>query len=151
MTPERWRQALEVFEAALQREQSERSEFVASMCVDDDDLAREVHSLLLTHQSASGFASAPIMSAKSALVAGDVFGPYRIDALLGRGGMGEVYRARDTKLNRPVAIKFLTETFADAQARRRFQREAETTSSLNHPHILTVHDIGEFDDPVPGD
>ena len=59
--------------------------------------------------------------------------------------MGEVYRARDTKLDRPVAIKVLSDSLADAAARRRFQREAQTASSLNHPHILTVHDVGELD------
>ena len=72
-------------------------------------------------------------------------GPYRIETLLGEGGMGAVYRALDTKLNRPVAIKFLSDDFADADARGRFQREALTASSLNHPHILTVHDVGELD------
>src|SRR5437016_926735 len=70
---------------------------------------------------------------------------YRIESKLGEGGMGSVYRARDIKLNRPVAIKFLSESLADAMARRRFQREAQMASSLNHPHILTVHDAGEFD------
>src|SRR5260370_39693205 len=59
--------------------------------------------------------------------------------------MGGVYRARDTKLNRPVAIKFLSDELADAAARRRFQAEARTASSLNHPHILTVHDAGELE------
>src|SRR5512134_2078305 len=59
--------------------------------------------------------------------------------------MGVVYRGLDTKLNRPVAIKFLSDDLADADARRRFQREAQMASSLNHPHILTVHDVGEFD------
>ena len=68
---------------------------------------------------------------------------YRIDGVLGEGGMGIVYRAFDTKLNRPVAVKFLSEDAADAAARRRFQREAQTASSLNHPHILTVYDVGE--------
>jgi eukaryotic-like serine/threonine-protein kinase len=72
-------------------------------------------------------------------------GPYQLVAPLGRGGMGEVYRAIDTKFNRPVAIKFLSDALADAASRRRFQREAQTASSLNHPHILTVHDVGEFD------
>jgi eukaryotic-like serine/threonine-protein kinase len=70
---------------------------------------------------------------------------YRIDGVLGEGGMGIVYRAFDTKLNRPVAIKFLNQDAADAAARRRFQREAQTASSLNHPHILTVYDVGEKD------
>jgi serine/threonine protein kinase len=70
-------------------------------------------------------------------------GPYKIEAPLGQGGMGIVYRALDTKLNRSVAIKFLSQELADAAARRRFQREAQMASSLNHPHILTVYDIGE--------
>src|SRR5437764_1242272 len=72
-------------------------------------------------------------------------GPYLIVAPLGSGGMGTVYRALDPKLNRPVAIKFLADDLADAAARRRFQREAQTTSALNHPHILTVFDAGEID------
>jgi len=78
-----------------------------------------------------------------ALAAGTKLGPYEIVALIGVGGMGEVYRALDTKLNRPVAVKLLSEELADAVARRRFQREAQTASSLNHPHIVTVHDAGE--------
>jgi serine/threonine protein kinase len=65
--------------------------------------------------------------------------------------MGEVYRALDTKLNRPVAIKFLSSDLADVATRRPFQREAQMASSLNHPHILTVHDAGEFEGPRPSD
>src|SRR6185436_8990747 len=76
---------------------------------------------------------------------GGTLGPYRVLEKLGEGGMGEVYRALDTKLNRPVAIKFLSDALADPDARRRFQREAQTASSLNHPHIVTVHDVGELD------
>src|SRR5258708_5260569 len=71
-------------------------------------------------------------------------GSYRIEIPLGEGGMGTVYRAFDTKLNRRVAVKFLSDALADAAARRRFQREAQMASSLNHPHILTVYDVGEF-------
>jgi len=78
--------------------------------------------------------------------AGTEIGPYRIEGLLGEGGMGTVYRAIDTKLNRHVAIKFLSADLADAAARRRFQREAQMASALNHPHIVTVHDAGEFAD-----
>src|SRR5689334_6957065 len=72
-------------------------------------------------------------------------GGYRLESSVGEGGMGTVYRALDTKLNRPVAIKFLSDELADAAARRRFQREAQMASSLNHPHILTVYDVGEFE------
>src|SRR5579871_904097 len=72
-------------------------------------------------------------------------GQYKIESLLGEGGMGVVYRALDTRLNRPVAIKLLSNDFADAAARRRFQREAQMASALNHPHILTVYDAGEFE------
>ena len=72
-------------------------------------------------------------------------GAYRIEAALGEGGMGIVYRATDSKFNRPVAVKFLADSLSDAAARRRFQREAQLASSLNHPHILTVHDVGEFE------
>lgn len=70
---------------------------------------------------------------------------YRIETLLGVGGMGTVYRALDTKLNRPVAIRFLSSDVADAAARRGFQREAEMARSLNHPDIVTVYDVGEFE------
>jgi serine/threonine protein kinase len=74
---------------------------------------------------------------------GATIGTYRLEAILGQGGMGVVFRAQDTKLNRPVSVKFLSDTLADAAGRRRFQREAQMASSLNHPHILTVYDAGE--------
>jgi len=80
------------------------------------------------------------------LLPGTRVGLYEIVAFIGAGGMGEVYRATDTRLNRQVAIKFLSATLADAEARRRFQREAQVASSLSHPHILTVYDAGELDD-----
>ena len=77
--------------------------------------------------------------------AGTAVGAYRLESVLGQGGMGVVYRALDTRLNRPVAVKFLSNDMADAAARQRFQREAQTASSLSHPHILVVHDAGDFD------
>ena len=79
------------------------------------------------------------------LAPGTQLGQYKIEAEIGEGGMGVVFRAHDTKLQRPVAIKLLSDDLADAAARRRFQREAQMASSLNHPHILTVYDIGEFE------
>ena len=79
-----------------------------------------------------------------ALSSGTRLGAYEIAAQIGVGGMGEVYRALDTRLNRSVAIKFLASELADASARRRFQQEAKAASALNHPHILTVHEAGEI-------
>src|SRR5579864_9143976 len=78
-----------------------------------------------------------------ALTAGERLGPYEILAPIGKGGMGEVYRARDTRLHRDVAIKVLPQAFASEAARERFQREARAASALNHPNICVVHDVGE--------
>src|SRR5271156_2090176 len=81
-----------------------------------------------------------------ALTSGTKFGPYEIESPLGAGGMGEVYRARDTRLDRTVAIKILpAHLSSDAHARQRFEREARTISSLNHPHICHLYDIGAQD------
>ena len=90
----------------------------------------------------SRFGIVPVVSP---FAPGTTIGTYRLDHQLGEGGMGTVYRATDTRLNRAVAIKFVSTDLADASARRRFQREAQLASSLNHPHILTVYDAGEFD------
>src|SRR6266567_4262982 len=77
------------------------------------------------------------------LASGVKLGPYEIQSLLGAGGMGEVYRARDTRLDRSVAIKILpTHLAEDQQARQRFERDARTISSLNHPNICVLHDVG---------
>ena len=81
-----------------------------------------------------------------ALTAGTTLGPYQIDASLGAGGMGEVYKATDTRLDRTVAIKVLPEHVAsDPDLKQRFEREARTVAALNHPHICTLHDIGNQD------
>ena len=84
------------------------------------------------------------MAESASLESGTEIGPYRIESAIGQGGMGVVYRALDTKFDRPVAVKFVSGDFTDAVTRERFRREARTASSLNHPHILTVHDLGEF-------
>jgi serine/threonine protein kinase len=76
---------------------------------------------------------------------GKHIGSYKITSRIGSGGMGDVYRAEDTKLHRSVAIKVLSGKLSDAHARARFKNEARSVSSLNHPHILTVHDAGEFE------
>jgi eukaryotic-like serine/threonine-protein kinase len=113
----------------------------------------EVESLLAAHRRAGSFlgneTGAPPFGTNPgkpmAIKEGMQLGPYRIEAVIGEGGMGVVYRALDTKLNRPAAIKFLSDELADEAARRRFQREAQMVSSLNHPHILTVYDAGDFE------
>jgi serine/threonine protein kinase len=137
VTPYRWRQIEALYLAALDRSGSERDALLSAA---DPDIAREVRSML----AKSGKEPPPPPSA--AWRVPEMIGVYRVEGRIGQGGMGMVYRAFDTKLNRPVAIKFLADTFADANARRRFQREAQTASSLNHPHIVTVYDIGEIED-----
>jgi serine/threonine protein kinase len=92
---------------------------------------------------AGNLASLRDVPPESLPLVGSQIGPYHIEGLLGAGGMGQVYRAMDTRLGRKVAIKFLSANVADAAGRRRFQREAQMASSLNHPHILTVYDAGD--------
>jgi serine/threonine protein kinase/Tfp pilus assembly protein PilF len=136
MPPERWKQAEDLYRAARDPEKREQ---VLSRA--DPDLRREVESLL----DAEAGGNTVSMAMQAGVALGAEIGQYRMEAKLGEGGMGSVYRARDTKLNRAVAIKFLSANLADASARRRFQREAQLASSLNHPHILTVYDTGEFE------
>src|SRR5262245_6601212 len=85
------------------------------------------------------------MAVRGSSLIGARLGHYEIRSVIGSGGMGDVFRADDTKLGRPVAVKLLAEDLVSASARQRFQREAQLASSLNHPHILTVHDAGEFE------
>ena len=147
MTPERWRQVTEVFHAVVARDAPARARHLDDACANDPALRAEVEAMLAAHAD-SGGVGVPALSmpvTRGQLEAGTMIGPYRIGHLIGAGGMGAVYRALDTKLNRPVAIKFLPDDLADSSARRRFQREAQLASSLNHPHILTVHDAGEFE------
>jgi len=148
LDPERWRHIEKLYHAVLEQEAGDRVAFLAEACQHDDELRREVELLLAKHASRDGILDRPVtglLSGSPALAPGSQLGPYRIDTILGEGGMGTVYRALDTKLNRPVAIKFLSCDLVDAAARRRFQREARMVSSLSHPHILTVHDAGEFE------
>jgi len=144
MTPERRRQIEQLYLAAIDLNGEERAALLAQA---GTDVRKEVEAMLaqldrsnrLDHQAWQG---EPSITVK--LGPGTQLGQYRIEAEIGAGGMGTVFRAVDTKLHRPVAIKFLSDDLADAAARRRFQREAQMASSLNHPHILTVYDVGEF-------
>ena len=152
MTNEKWEQIKEVFDAAWQRTPDERARFLDEACGTDETMRREVESLLSSFDGAGSFMAKPIVGEtpgsaipRVTVMPGFQLGTYRIEERLGEGGMGIVYRALDTKLNRPAAVKFLSADLADTSARRRFQREAQTASSLNHPHILTVYDAGEFE------
>jgi serine/threonine protein kinase/cytochrome c-type biogenesis protein CcmH/NrfG len=133
-----------LYAAALKRPIGERASFVSTQAQGDEDLRRRVDSLLNAQQDTA--LSGQDVAGGSLLAAGTLIGTYRIDGPLGAGGMGVVYRATDTKLDRPAAIKVLPENLADPEARRRFQREAKMVSSLNHPHIVTVYDAGEYQD-----
>lgn len=153
MDPEQWREIERIFQAALEHPRSEREAFLEQECHGDDALLSEVKTLLDRASSAGNFLDRPAMDAAAPILSdpalpmltGLRLGVYIVQEPLGSGGMGIVYRATDTKLNRPVAIKFLSDHLAGPAAHHRFQREARTASSLNHPHIVTVHDAGEFD------
>jgi len=144
----RWREIEQVLGVALELPEKQREGYLARQPA---QIRAEVESLLSAHDRAGGFLGtspegAPASQGrKPAIAPGTQLGSYRLEAVLGEGGMGVVYRALDTKLNRPVAVKFLSDALADATARRRFQREAQMASSLNHPHILTVYDAGDFE------
>jgi len=144
LTLARDQQIQALLRAALERPPSERASFVSQLAGGDDELNRSVQRLL-TQQSATEFGGDRSAASAADLSAGTLLGQFRIDGVLGRGGMGVVYRATDTKLDRPVAIKFLSSTVTNADANVRFRQEAKTASSLNHPHIVTVHDVGERD------
>jgi serine/threonine protein kinase len=144
----RWDHVERLLHAVLEHPPEERAAFLRDACGDDHELAREVTSLLDARDSAGTFLETPAIAAvgslQSLLRGGDRLGIYEVIECLGVGGMGEVYKALDTKLGRPVAVKLISGGFTDPGLRRRFEREARTASSLNHPHIVTVHDAGEI-------
>ena len=144
---EPWQRVREVFDRALMLPTDERDTFVTQVCEGNDSLRREVSALLVAYARADDFLeqgyAAPIAGLGVENLEGLQFGPYRLDARIGGGGMGEVYRARDTRLDRTVAIKvLLSHIAADEPGRDRFEREARVVAGLNHPHICTLHDIG---------
>jgi serine/threonine protein kinase len=149
MTSERWQAIERLYHAASERPEDSRAAFLLEVCAGDAELRREVESLLAHEAGAAGFMSSPAVMASGAMpgtgesLTGRHLGPYSIRARLGVGGMGEVYKARDTRLDRDVAIKVLTAHIADDPlSRERFQREARAVAALNHPHICTLHDVG---------
>ena len=154
MTPERWNKIEQIYHAALERDAHDRTAFLEQACGGDDDLRREVDSLLAYQSGAEDFIETPAAKVMAQLMANDKaylsagrrIGPYRIDSLLGSGGMGEVYLAHDSRLGRKVALKLLPAAFTEDQERvHRFEHEARAASALNHPNILTVYEIGQGD------
>src|SRR5262245_5617167 len=151
-----WGQIKEIYDQALDLRGEEREGFLAEACGDDADLRREIETLLAAHEDAGAFLQAPAVEfAAREIITEEVTSPapqligrelanYRIVSLLGRGGMGEVYLAEDARLQRKVALKLLTPQFTnDADRVRRFEREARAVSSLNHPNIVTIFEIGQ--------
>jgi eukaryotic-like serine/threonine-protein kinase len=138
-----------IFHSARSRSGPERERFLAEACGGDEAMRRELESLLAYDCASSEFLSSPAIDdlapEAAAPALGTLFGPYRLEETVAEGGMGRVYRALDTRLNRHVALKFLTHVVASAETRQCFQREAQAASALNHPHILAVFDIGESD------
>src|SRR6059058_1065632 len=151
MTPERWQQLKQIFQSALERNPAERSAFLSEACADDPALRSQVESLIASHDQAGDSIEAMAAEAatemladdKAVSIVGKQIGHYQVGSRIGRGGMGEVFLAHDTSLGRKVALKLLRSDFTRIEERlRRLQQEARAASALNHPNILTIHEIG---------
>jgi TolB-like protein/Tfp pilus assembly protein PilF/predicted Ser/Thr protein kinase len=152
MTPERWQQIEELYYAALERDATERAAFLDEACGGDEALRQEVELLLASHEQAGSFLASPALEVAAQMVAEDQagsvvgrsIGHYQILSLLGVGGMGEVYLAEDTRLDRKVALKLLPVHFTqDADRMRRFVQEAKAASAFSHPNVAHIYEIGE--------
>jgi serine/threonine protein kinase/Tol biopolymer transport system component len=153
MKTERWRQVEQLYHAAREREPRERDHFLQEACA-DDQLRGEVESLLRCESQAESFLEKPALDVTAEAFAegrarsmfGRVLGHYEIVSFLGAGGMGEVYRARDSRIGRDVAVKVLPPAIArDPERLRRFEQEARAAGALNHPNILAIYDVGVHD------
>ncbi len=146
MSAPSWADLEDLFCEALTREPAERAAFLAERCAGRRDLQAEVEALLRAHDGAAGALEVPSVAPESRLKPGERVGPYTVVAELGAGGMGEVYRARDPKLGRDVAIKILPRLFVSEPERlARFEREARVLASLNHPHIGAIYGLEDVD------
>src|SRR5215472_11205220 len=151
MHPERWQSCTDIFNVAVEQPPDERAAFLERSCNGDEALRRKVELLLKYHDAAGDFIKSPAFEAAPELLAGDPetligqnLGCYRVDTVAGVGGMGVVYLAWDERLDRKVALKLLPQSMVANEAElTRLKREARTASALNHPNIVTIHDIGE--------
>jgi serine/threonine protein kinase len=146
VTTERWREIQKIFAEALEKKASERVSYLNEACA-DASLREQVELMIVAHEQGDSDFLEPLTARSSEeLKSGDKIGPYEVLALIGAGGMGEVYKARDTKLRRDVALKVLPDVFArDVDRMARFQREAKVLASLNHPNIATIYGLEESD------
>src|SRR5262245_46210756 len=150
MTPEHWKQIKDVFQSLVECAPSDRAARLDEVCAGDAELRRELELLLKSDEEARSFLEIPPVriphqSMNQPLV-GRTIGPYQVVSLLGRGGMGEVYQARDSRLDRTGALKILPADVAeDPERMKRFVIEAKAASALSHPSVATIYDIGEND------
>jgi serine/threonine protein kinase len=153
MDPQRLKQIEDLYHAAMELPSAKREAFIKNNCGDDEDLRRELETLLAVNKSSNNFFASPPLSLAAEMflqkerrvnLAGREISHYRIIKLLGAGGMGEVYLAEDTKLHRQIALKILTPQFEnDFERINRFKKEARAVSALNHPNIITIYAIEE--------
>src|SRR5882724_1548406 len=150
MTPQHWQKVKEIFQSALGRAPGERSAFLASACGGDEALRQEVESLIASHEKDGSFIDSPAHLAAAELLAdeqaelkpGQTIDSYEVISFISRGGMGEVYLAQDKRLGRKVALKLLPSSLTrDSDRLRRFEQEARAASALNHPNVITIHEI----------
>src|SRR5688500_5915147 len=155
MKAERLQQVSPIFRQAVELPSEERAAFLATACGEDAVLREDVERLLFAHEQAASFIESPayekaamlLNDTQDAAILGQLIAHYRIVAPLGRGGMGEVYLAQDTKLGRSVALKILPyDVAADGERMRRFTQEAKAAAALNHPNIAHIYEVGETGD-----
>ncbi|HEU4795482.1 MAG TPA: serine/threonine-protein kinase, partial [Pyrinomonadaceae bacterium] len=156
MKEERWRQVERLYHSTLEKHPSERSAFLAETCAGDEELRREIESLLVYEDRAENFIESPALNVAARMMAaddsrtvrvGESFNQYRIVSQLGAGGMGEVYLAEDTRLRRRVALKFLPAALTkDKRHLHRFEVEARAIASLSHPNVCTIHEVIQTED-----
>ena len=155
MNPEEYERIGELFHAALELPRERRPSFLRVACATDESLRQEVESLLAAHERAGNFVEGTPGNAATdwlaredhTRMAGERISAYEVVSLLGRGGMGEVYLAHDPRLGRKVAVKLLHRALtSNRDAARRFEQEARAASSLNHPNIVTIYEIGDLDE-----
>lgn len=156
MRRENWEQVKDIFNRALEIPTGEREGFLSKHCAGDESLRRDVEILIASFDASESFLQIPAVGSVAELLAGSTeklkagqtVNQYKILRFLGAGGMGEVYLAKDTKLNRRVALKILSSDLVNANGHKRFLREAQTAAALDHPNICGIFEIGESDGQV---